>query len=79
MFGSTVYLSEYFQNARGMSPTEAGLMSVAMVGGLLVSSIVTGRIISETGLWKRYLVGGMQGWLHEGRPTVSLPGNGRQP
>jgi fucose permease len=42
-----------------MSPTEAGLMSVAMVGGLLVSSIVTGRIISETGLWKRYLVGGM--------------------
>ena len=59
MFGATVYLSEYFQNARGMSPTEAGLMSIAMVGGLLVSSIVTGRIISDTGLWKRYLVGGM--------------------
>ena len=34
-------------------------MSVAMVGGLLVSSIVTGRIISRTGVWKRYLVGGM--------------------
>src|SRR5690349_21758255 len=59
MFGATVYLSEYFQNARGMSPTEAGLMSIAMVGGLLVSSIITGRIISDTGLWKRYLVGGM--------------------
>jgi EmrB/QacA subfamily drug resistance transporter len=59
MFGATVYLSEYFQNARGMTPTEAGLMSVSMVGGLLVSSIATGRIISETGLWKRYLVGGM--------------------
>ena len=59
MFGATVYLSQYFQLARGMSPTEAGLMSVAMVGGLLVSSIVTGRIITDTGLWKRYLVGGM--------------------
>ncbi|HEX5088502.1 MAG TPA: MDR family MFS transporter [Nocardioides sp.] len=59
MFGATVYLSEYFQNARGMSPTGAGLMSVAMVGGLLVSSIVTGKIISDTGVWKRYLVGGM--------------------
>ena len=59
MFGSTVYLSQYFQSARGMSPTEAGLMSIAMVGGLLVSSIVTGRLISATGLWKRYLVGGM--------------------
>jgi MFS family permease len=59
MFGSTVYLSQYFQIARGMSPTRAGLMSIAMVGGLLLSSITTGRIISRTGLWKRYLVTGM--------------------
>ena len=58
MFGSTVYLSQYFQLSRGMSPTEAGLMSIAMVGGLLVSSIVIGRIITRTGVWKRYLVGG---------------------
>ena len=59
MFGSTVYLSQYFQTARGMSPTHAGLMSIAMVGGLSVSSIVSGRIISATGRWKRCLVGGM--------------------
>ncbi|MBZ5735167.1 MFS transporter [Nocardioides sp. TRM66260-LWL] len=59
MFGSTVYLSQYFQTARGMTPTHAGLMSIAMVGGLLVSSIGTGRIITATGRWKRYLVGGM--------------------
>jgi EmrB/QacA subfamily drug resistance transporter len=59
MFGATVYLSEYFQSARGMSPTHAGLMSIAMVGGLLVSSIVSGRVITRTGLWKRWLVGGM--------------------
>lgn len=59
MFGSTVYLSLYFQRAKDMSPTEAGLMSICMVGGLLVSSIVSGRIISATGIWKRWLVGGM--------------------
>jgi EmrB/QacA subfamily drug resistance transporter len=59
MFGSTVYLSLYFQRARGMSPTDAGLMSVCMVGGLLVSSILSGRIITQTGVWKRWLVGGM--------------------
>jgi MFS family permease len=59
MFGATIYLSQYFQIARGMSPTHAGLMSIAMVGGLLFSSITTGRIISDTGIWKRYLVGGM--------------------
>ena len=59
MFGSTVYLSQYFQTARGMTPTEAGLMSIAMVGGLFVSSVVSGRIITRTGVWKRWLVGGM--------------------
>lgn len=59
MFGSTVYLSQYFQTARAMTPTHAGLMSIAMVGGLLISSITTGRIITATGRWKRFLVGGM--------------------
>lgn len=59
MFGATVYLSLYFQRARGMSPTEAGLMSICMVGGLLISSIVSGRTIAHTGIWKRWLVGGM--------------------
>jgi predicted MFS family arabinose efflux permease len=59
MFGSTVYLSQYFQLSRGMSPTEAGLMSVNMVAGLVLSSMVTGRIITRTGTWKRFLVGGM--------------------
>ncbi|HLN76857.1 MAG TPA: MDR family MFS transporter [Nocardioidaceae bacterium] len=58
MFGATVFLSQYFQIARGMSPTRAGLMSLAMVLGLLVSGIATGRVISATGRWKRYLVGG---------------------
>jgi EmrB/QacA subfamily drug resistance transporter len=59
MFAATVYLSQYFQLARGMTPTKAGLMSIALVGGLLVSSIVSGRIISRTGYWKRWLVAGL--------------------
>ncbi|GIH28753.1 MFS transporter [Acrocarpospora phusangensis] len=59
MFASTVYLSQFFQLARGMSPTQAGLMSIALVGGLLVSSIVSGRAISVTGKWKRWLVASM--------------------
>nr|WP_122816310.1 MDR family MFS transporter [Nocardioides pantholopis] len=59
MFGSTVYLSQYFQLARGMSPTEAGLMTIAMVVPLMLSSLVSGRVITRTGVWKRWLVGGM--------------------
>jgi hypothetical protein len=59
MFGSTIFLSQYFQIARGMSPTHAGLMSMPMVLGLMVSSTLTGRRISATGRWKKFLVGGM--------------------
>lgn len=58
IFGSTVFLSQYFQLAHGMSPTEAGLMSLPLVLGLLLTSIVTGRLITRHGSWKRYLVGG---------------------
>lgn len=58
MFGATVFLVQYFQLARGMSPTRAGLMTLALVGGVLVSSIVSGRLIAAKGKWKRFLIGG---------------------
>jgi len=58
MMGATYYTSEYFQDSRGLSPTKAGLMSIFMVGGLSVSSLVVGRMISRTGRWRRWLVSG---------------------
>ncbi|GAB7003164.1 MDR family MFS transporter [Nocardioides sp. AN3] len=59
MLTATTFLSEYFQDARGMSPTNAGLMSLSMVVGLMIVSIISGRMISGTGRWKIWLVGGM--------------------
>jgi EmrB/QacA subfamily drug resistance transporter len=59
MFGSTVYLSQYFQMAKGMSPTEAGLMSIFMVGGLFFTSLASGRLVTRTGRWKHFLIIGM--------------------
>ncbi|SFL56196.1 MDR family MFS transporter [Streptomyces pini] len=58
MFGGTVFLSQYFQISLGKSPTVAGLMSLPMILGLLVSSTVAGQVISATGRWKVYLVAG---------------------
>ncbi|EGJ73398.1 putative membrane transport protein [Streptomyces sp. Tu6071] len=58
MFAGTVFLSQYFQVSLGKSPTVAGLMSLPMIFGLLVSSTVAGQIISATGKWKIYLVAG---------------------
>ncbi len=56
MFGTSVFLSQYMQLARGKTPTESGLYTIPMIAGVLVSSIVIGQVISRTGKWKRYMV-----------------------
>jgi EmrB/QacA subfamily drug resistance transporter len=56
MFGTSVYLSQYMQLARGASPTEAGLLTIPMIAGLLVASVVVGALITRYGRWKSYLV-----------------------
>ncbi|MEH0931566.1 MDR family MFS transporter [Micromonospora sp. CPCC 205558] len=58
MFGGTVFLSQYFQISLGKSPTVAGLMSLPMIFGLLVSSTIAGQLITKYGRWKAYLVAG---------------------
>lgn len=58
MFGSSVYLAQYMQLARGATPTEAGLMTIPMIVGLLISSIVVGQLLTRFGHWKPYLVVG---------------------
>ncbi|GGW60824.1 MFS transporter [Streptomyces griseoloalbus] len=58
MFAGTVYFSQYFQLARDKSPTMSGVMTIPMIGGLFVSSTVSGMIITRTGRWKGWLLAG---------------------
>jgi len=58
MFGASVFLSQYMQLARGATPTEAGLMTIPMIAGLLVASIGVGALITKTGRWKPFLIVG---------------------
>lgn len=58
MFGSSVFLSQYMQLSRGATPTMAGIMTIPMIAGLLLSSIIIGAFISKYGKWKAYLVVG---------------------
>jgi len=58
LFGSTIFLSQYFQISRGDSPTKAGLMTMPLVLGLFVSSLLSGQVITRTGRWKAWLVSG---------------------
>lgn len=56
MFGGSVFLGQYFQVAGGRTPTEAGLLSIPLMGGSLVGTTLSGNLITRTGFWKRYLV-----------------------
>lgn len=58
MFGTTVFLSQYMQMARGATPTEAGVMTIPMIAGLLLASVAIGALITRYGHWKPYLVVG---------------------
>ncbi|WP_206432700.1 MDR family MFS transporter [Streptomyces sp. ADI93-02] len=59
MFGGAVFLGQYFQIGRGNSPTEAGLLTIPLMFGVLVSSTVAGRLVSRTGKVKPYIITGV--------------------
>lgn len=58
MFAGTVFFSQYFQLARGKSPTMSGVMTIPMIAGLFLSSTISGQVITKTGRWKAWLVSG---------------------
>jgi MFS family permease len=58
MYGATVFLTQYFQISRGHTPTEAGLLTIPMMAGILVASIVGGRLVSRSGKLKPFLITG---------------------
>ncbi|GAA3204465.1 MDR family MFS transporter [Dactylosporangium siamense] len=58
MFGGAVFLGQYFQIGRGYTPTEAGLLTIPLMAGVLGASIVVGRLITRSGNIKPYIVAG---------------------
>ncbi|MFD1505584.1 MFS transporter [Georgenia yuyongxinii] len=59
LFGTNIFLGQYFQIGRGFTPTVAGMLGLPLVLGLLVSSTVAGRLVTASGTWKKYTVTGM--------------------
>lgn len=52
MFGAIGYMPTYLQMATGASATVAGLLMIPMMGSLLVTSVITGQMVSRTGKYK---------------------------
>ena len=58
LFGSVTYLPLFLQIVKGSSPTESGLQMLPQMGGMLLTSIVSGQVISRTGRYKLFPIGG---------------------
>ena len=56
LFGSVTYFPLYLQVVKGVTPTASGMQMVPMMGGMLVTSIMSGQLISRTGRYKIFPV-----------------------
>ena len=54
----STYLPLFQQVVRGLSPTASGLQLLPLMGGLLITSIVSGQIITRTGRYKVFPIVG---------------------
>ena len=52
MFGAIGYMPTYLQMVAGVDPTHAGFLMIPMMGGLLITSIVSGQLVTRTGRYK---------------------------
>jgi EmrB/QacA subfamily drug resistance transporter len=58
MFGAIVFLPQYLQTVRGVSPTISGLRLLPLLAGMVITSIGSGQLISRRGRYKKFVVAG---------------------
>ncbi|GAA1854931.1 MFS transporter [Microlunatus capsulatus] len=58
MFGSSTFLTQYFQLAGGHSATRAGLMTIPLIISQMLTSTIGGQVVTRTGRWKPLMVVG---------------------
>jgi EmrB/QacA subfamily drug resistance transporter len=58
MFGALTYLPTFLQIVHGISPTISGVHMLPMVLGLLLTSTLSGQLVSRTGRWKVFPIAG---------------------
>jgi len=54
LFGAVTYLPLYLQVAKGSSPTRSGLQLTPLMAGLLITSILSGQVISRFGRYRAF-------------------------
>jgi EmrB/QacA subfamily drug resistance transporter len=58
LFGAITYMPLFLQVVKGASPTGSGLQLLPLMGGLLITSIASGQVITRTGHYKAFPIAG---------------------
>jgi EmrB/QacA subfamily drug resistance transporter len=58
LFGAVTFLPLYFQTVDADSPTRSGLRLIPMLGGVVLTSIVSGQVITRTGRYRAFPIAG---------------------
>lgn len=58
MFGAITMIPQFMQVVQGYTPTESGLLMLPLMAGIMLSSIVSGRITGKTGRYKVFPIVG---------------------
>ena len=58
-FGAIIFLPRWFQFVNGSSATESGYQILPLLAGLIISSIVSGILVSRTGRYKAIIMVGL--------------------
>jgi EmrB/QacA subfamily drug resistance transporter len=59
LMGASVFFPLFFQLVMGSSPAHSGMMTVAMMVGMIGSSTLNGRVLSRSGKYKKVQVAGL--------------------
>ena len=58
-FGAAIFLPQWFQFVQGATPTNSGLYSLALLAGVIISSVGSGFLVSKTGRYKVIILAGL--------------------
>ncbi len=56
--GVVMFMPLYMQVVQGINATESGAALLPLMGGLIVSSVLSGRLVSRTGRYKPFMIAG---------------------
>ncbi len=74
MFAAIIYIPVYLQLVDGESATRSGVLLLPLMGGMLTTSIVSGRLVTRFGRYKVYPV--CRHGAHDRRDVVVHPSGG---